>query len=188
LRGVEGDCWHGPRRSNGLELTGADPHAEKYSARAATSGAASGAAWSWAALVTIDRAAGMPPQATSQVLAIFETWALTSQTIADERRERACHLRCANPPTSPRARGTNRQRSPESEHALKVAGASETPTPNGPELTGADPHAEKYSPPEVAASGAASGAAWSWAAVRVALLAERRTWTNWGLNSSPTSP
>jgi hypothetical protein len=34
-------------------------------------------------------------------------------------------------------------------------------TPNGPELTGADPHAEKYSAGEAATSGAASGAAWS---------------------------
>jgi hypothetical protein len=35
---------------------------------------------------------------------------------------------------------------------------------NGPELTGADPHAGKYSAREVATSGAAPGAAWSWAA------------------------
>jgi hypothetical protein len=31
--------------------------------------------------------------------------------------------------------------------------------PNGPKLTGADPHAQKYSPREAATSGAASGAA-----------------------------
>jgi hypothetical protein len=35
--------------------------------------------------------------------------------------------------------------------------------PNGPELTGADPHAEQYSAREAATRGAASGAAWSWA-------------------------
>jgi hypothetical protein len=38
-----------------------------------------------------------------------------------------------------------------------------TVQPNGSELTGADPHAGKYSAREVATSGAASGAAWSWA-------------------------
>jgi hypothetical protein len=35
---------------------------------------------------------------------------------------------------------------------------------DGPGLTGADPHAEKYSAREVATSGPASGAAWSWVA------------------------
>ena len=38
-------------------------------------------------------------------------------------------------------------------------------TPNGPELTGADPHAQKFSTREEPSCGSASGAAWSWAAV-----------------------
>jgi hypothetical protein len=57
---------------NGPELTGADPHAQKYSARkAARRGAVSGAAWSWAALVTIDQTGGMSPQAASQARGTF---------------------------------------------------------------------------------------------------------------------
>jgi len=60
--------------------------------------------------------------------------------------------------------------------------AYESQPPNGPELTGADPHAVKYSAREVATSGAASGAAWSWAALPAAntprrhICALRRPW------------
>ena len=42
-----------------------------------------------------------------------------------------------------------------------VNGTSMIQRPNGPELTGADPHAGKYTAREVATGGAASGAAWS---------------------------
>jgi hypothetical protein len=45
-----------------------------------------------------------------------------------------------------------------------VSTIHETRRPNGPELTGADPHAGKYSAREAATRGSASGAAWSWAA------------------------
>ena len=92
---------------------------------------------------------------------MFETWGARLAKLADIGRERTCHLRCANPPTSHRARGTNHQRSPESEHALKVAGGSETATPNGPKLTGLAPHGLKFSTREPAACGDKSGAAQS---------------------------
>jgi hypothetical protein len=117
---------------NGPELTGADPPAPKYSSReAATSGAASGAAWSWATLLTIDRPADVATGDEPGTRTLGELGSLPrklSRTMTRANMPRAMHELADLHPRQM----DERQRSSESEHALKLAGASATVTPNVP--------------------------------------------------------
>ena len=158
---------------NGPKLTGADPHAVKYSVReVARRGAASGAAWSWAALLTIDQ--------RRENAAPGEEPGYVQPTIPGRspRKPSLTMTRANMPHAMPGPADQPARQKDEPSEKYRERARAEGGRYNGDraaqrsKLTGFEPHAKWQRTRDEATRGSKSGAATSWTARNVASRAD----------------